>query len=338
MGKPQFIIVLDGSDYKAMYEHMFCELTGRNDVTFVTDEVKNTRIKTLFLRNKVRKFTAGKLEFLAYEENVLYETIRYYSKKEIPIYVIFLNATFLYNAYLPDTLLRYKKKFKNVRYILFYLDIINVGVSMNADKLRESEVFDLVYSIDENDVKKTGAILRRTFYSKNSCYTKINSTTDMYFCGVSKGRMEILGSIVDRAKKHEVNVTLDIVSNESSDKLKDYSFVRIHEPGDFLSYPEVLINELKASVILEVVQEGQVAPTLRPYEAVIYNRKLLTNNQSIMKFPYWNPKYMQYFESVDDIDWNWVKGNGPVDYKYDGRFSPIRLLDDICERLGEIKQ
>ena len=95
-------------------------------------------------------------------------------------------------------------------------------------------------------------------------------------------------------------------------------------------------NELKGSVILEVVQEGQVAPTLRPYEAVIYNRKLLTNNPNIKKFPYWDSKYMRYFSCVEDIDWKWVKDNTEVDYKYDGRFSPNKLLEDICIRLGEI--
>lgn len=335
MTRPQYIIVLDGSDYKAMYEHMFGELSERDDVTFVTDEVKNTKIKNFFLRNKVRKLTAGRLDFIAYEENNLYKAICYYSKKEIPVYVIFLNATLLYNSYLPETLLRYKKENNNVKYILFYLDIMNVGVSMNADKLRENGVFDLVYSIDANDVKNTNAIFWRTFYSKNERYARIAPTEDMYFCGVSKGRTQILSKIAKEAEVHSAKVKLDIVSYESPELLKDFSFVKIHEPGDFLSYPEVLSNELKSSVILEIVQKGQVAPTLRPYEAVLYNRKLLTNNRSIMDFPYWNPNYMQFFERVEDIDWEWVKDLSPVDYKYDGRFSPEKLLDDINERLNE---
>lgn len=334
--KTQFIIALDGSAYKPMYEHMFSELTEKENVTFVTDKVKNTGLKNFLLKNKVRKVTAGIFDFLAYEENNLYEAIKFYSDKGKNVYVIFVNATFRYNSYLPKTLLHYKQKFENLRYILFYLDIMNVGVSMTADKLRESGMFDLVYSIDENDVKKTSAIFWHTFYSKDNRYSAIKPITDMYFCGVSKGRTEILAAIADKAKENKAKIKFDIIACEDVDAFKYCSTINLHELGDYLSYPEVLNNELKGSVILEVVQEGQVAPTLRPYEAVIYNRKLLTNNPNIKKFPYWDSKYMRYFSCVEDIDWKWVKDNTEVDYKYDGRFSPNKLLEDICIRLGEI--
>ena len=74
--------------------------------------------------------------------------------------------------------------------------------------------------------------------------------------------------------------------------------------------------------------------SLRPYEAVCYNRKLLTNNKSILDFPYYDSRYMQYFETVEEIDWDWVKEDIPVDYGYDCKFSPMRLLEHMvsfCE-------
>lgn len=335
MGEAQFIIALDGSAYKPMYEHMFGDLAERNNVTFVTDKVQNAELKNFLLRNKVRKFTAGIFDFLAYEENNLYDAIKYYAEKKDSVYVIFLNATLLHNSYLPRTLSRYKKEFKNLKYVLFYLDIMNAGVSLNANKLRESGIFDLVYAIDENDVKKTGAILGRTFYSKNNRYAMISPMYDMYFCGVSKNRADTLLAIAEEAARYSAKINFDVIAYEDNDKIKNNSLIHVHKPGEFLSYPEVLSNELKASVILEIVQKGQVAPTLRPYEAVLYNRKLLTNNRSILKFPYWNPDYMQYFEKPEDIDWDWVKDHKVIDYKYDGRFSPEKLLQDIKKRLKE---
>ena len=80
-------------------------------------------------------------------------------------------------------------------------------------------------------------------------------------------------------------------------------------------------------------QKGQVALTLRPYEAVVYNKKLLTNNKTILSFKYYNPRYMHYFEKIEDIDWNWVARKEKVNYEYEGDFSPIYLLQDISENL-----
>ena len=40
---------------------------------------------------------------------------------------------------------------------------------------------------------------------------------------------------------------------------------------------------------------------------------------------------MKVFEKPEDIDWAWVKERIPVDYHYDGRFSPVHLIDKIIE-------
>lgn len=333
MDNSQFIIVLDGSVYKPMYEYMLIDLSVREDVTFVTDEKKNGKIKKLLLKNKIQKMTGGKLDFLGFEENNLYYTIKYYCEQGKEVYVVFLNAALYYNAYLPETLLRYKKKWSGLKYILFYLDIMNVDVSFNADFLRRKNVFDLVYSIDKNDVSATDAIFWRTFYSKSSKYLNVKVQKDMYFCGASKGRIPLLKEIASSAEHNGSDITMDVVCGEDTELLGKHKSINIRKPENFISYPEVLSNELKSSCILEIVQQGQVAPTLRSYEAVVYNRKLLTNNKGILEFPFYNPKYMKYFDNVQNIDWNWVKDDSKVDYGYKGEFSPLYLLDDIKNRL-----
>ena len=71
----------------------------------------------------------------------------------------------------------------------------------------------------------------------------------------------------------------------------------------------------------------QKALTLRPYEAVVYNRKLLTNNRSILDFKYYNSRYMQLFERAEEIDWDWIAADTEVDYGYQGDYSPRKLLE-----------
>jgi hypothetical protein len=127
---------------------------------------------------------------------------------------------------------------------------------------------------------------------------------------------------------------MDVIQYDDCQMLKKYEpQVHIRTPENAMLYNDVLTKELEAKCILDIVQEGQIALSLRPYEAVCYNRKLLTNNRTILKFPFYNPQYMQFFEKVNDIDWNWVKEDIAVDYHYNGEFSPIRLLEDIKRRI-----
>ena len=96
-----------------------------------------------------------------------------------------------------------------------------------------------------------------------------------------------------------------------------------------MPYPEVVAEAKKSNCLLEVVREGQTGPSFRYYEAVCYNKKLLTNNKNAVNFPFYNPEYMHVFEKPEDIDWEWVKERIPVDYGYDGRFSPSRIFDEV---------
>lgn len=86
---------------------------------------------------------------------------------------------------------------------------------------------------------------------------------------------------------------------------------------------------LNTNVIIEILQKGQNGSSLRYFEAVCYNRKLLTNNPNIEKLPFYNPEYMKVFSSSDDIDVEWVKKKGEIDYGYDRSFSPYYLLSKM---------
>ena len=104
---------------------------------------------------------------------------------------------------------------------------------------------------------------------------------------------------------------------------------KIHYYIGWKSYEEVLGGVLRSKVILEILQEGQSGPSLRYYEAVCYNKKLLSNNPNIVHFPYYDSRYMRYFSSPEDIDIAWITEDCDVDYHYKGDFSPVNMLDLI---------
>ena len=74
---------------------------------------------------------------------------------------------------------------------------------------------------------------------------------------------------------------------------------------------------------------NQAGNTLRLKEAVCYNKCLITNNPFVKDSPYYHPDFMQIFKKVDDIDLS--RFAKEVDYKYNGEFSPCKLMERIVD-------
>ena len=82
--------------------------------------------------------------------------------------------------------------------------------------------------------------------------------------------------------------------------------------------------------MVEVLADGQSSSSFRYYEAVVYNKKLLTNNSNVKDMPFYDPKYIQYFDDTYSIDYDWIKDNSyGVDFKYNNEFSILRLFDKL---------
>ena len=100
---------------------------------------------------------------------------------------------------------------------------------------------------------------------------------------------------------------------------------------ELLPYDENVEKANRSNCILEIVREGFVGFTYRYYEAVVYNKKLLTNNADIRRMKYYDARYMQYFERIEDIDWEWVKDSADVNYHYQDDFSPEKWKENIIK-------
>lgn len=325
-----YIIAIDDTKYKPMYEHMLWDLKEEPNCTVISEKSHRNKKRDLLLKRKVIWLTSGKLNSFGYEENELHNVISKISPSYREVRVIFFNSFFYSSPYLTTTLQKYKTKFTNLKYILFYLDISGVAVSRNADYLRSGNIFDLVYTIESNDIKNFKSIKWNTLYSKCRDGMK-DDLYDMYFCGAVKGRLDILLQIAEKAKSKNIDLRYDLISSKKQVNINAKQQVFFHD--DYCSYEFVLENELVSSCLLEIVQSGQSAMTLRAFEAVVYNKKLLTNCRGILDFQYYDTRYMRFFERIEDIDWDWVSNKTMVDYHYRGEFSPVKLLDDIENRL-----
>ena len=77
--------------------------------------------------------------------------------------------------------------------------------------------------------------------------------------------------------------------------------------------------------------------TLRALEAVILNKKFLTNNKRIVDLPFYNPKYIQIFDNPEKIDFEFIKREENINYHYKEECSPTRLIEKIHEYDRRVK-
>ena len=326
--KNAFVIVFEEDVYNSLYETLFEDLKKSNNVYFVYEKpFPENGFYRILPSRKLKKLTLGysnKLYCYYYNLPIL---LRQLKKEYDHISVLMHNASLRKTKY-PIELIAEMRK--TASFNLLYLDVrAHHWVCSYANYLAENGAFDRLLTIDPSDAKTFGMVLCNTPYSVNKIQQeKHDIDNQVYYCGSDSGRMYLLYRFWLEAKKRGIAVEYNLSFAdrfidffENDDKI---SFAK------FFPYDEVVERVLKSKCILDITQVDQSALTVRPYEAVVYNKKLLTNNKSILNFKYYNSKYMQYFERVEDINWDWVIENTDVNYKYQGEFSPLNLLKKLA--------
>jgi hypothetical protein len=126
----------------------------------------------------------------------------------------------------------------------------------------------------------------------------------MYFLGRDKGRAVLLAELSKRAKEYNQTVNFLILEDEK-EKPVPVDGLRYTNKG--IPYEENLQNVARCNCIVELLQKNAASPTFRLWEAICFNKKLLTNNCSIKESPFYDSRYVSTFSSIEDIDWEFVK-------------------------------
>lgn len=223
----------------------------------------------------------------------------------------------------PKILNKYSKKY-NVKLILFLGDHISSPAANYAKYCMKKVHFDKIITINLKDAQKYGFLYHELPYSVFPGKLDAVTINDVFFIGRKKERFDVLENAYAYMKKNNVKIkcmVADVPKNEQIDNGMVYI-----EP---IPYEKSLENTLQSNCILEIPTPGQTGATLRYYEAICYNKKLLTYDKNVINKKFYNPQYIRVFEKPEDIDCNWIKERTPVDYHYDGSFSPSKLLDYI---------
>lgn len=245
--------------------------------------------------------------------------------------VVLFNS-FALQEYSAHIIQEFKKENPDVVFALYFSDTVASPVIKKATEICKEVSFNYIYSFDPVDAQKNNYIYTNSLYSKTKLDEIACPQNDLYFVGENKGRISILNKIYETALKEGLTLDFRILKVNNEDRIN----AEIKYTGR-ISYIDSLKELQDSKCILDIVQEGQTGTTLRYYEAVCYNKKLLTNNHSLREMKYYNPSYIQIFDSVQDIDWGWINNGEFVDYKYQNDYSPIFLIQDIKKRIHDLE-
>ena len=121
------------------------------------------------------------------------------------------------------------------------------------------------------------------FYRFNERNISSEIEYDFFFCGRDKGRKTII-------EKYESLLS----------KIGNCNFIIVdtNNIADVLGYYEYLKQIENSRIICEVVQKGQSGLTVRALEALFFEKKLITNNESIIEFDFYDSNNIFIFRDT----------------------------------------
>lgn len=121
----------------------------------------------------------------------------------------------------------------------------------------------------------------------------------------------------------DFNVVKDYETNDDSGFLID-------EP---LSYKENLAHALASDIIVDITQQNQSGWTLRVLEALYFNKKIITNNLSVLDSEVFSRDrfFVPGYHSWDDFEWFLQSSIAPLSPEVLYSYSPDRMIEKVIE-------
>ena len=228
------------------------------------------------------------------------------------------------NHYYPDSYFLYlKKTYPNCKIVLLHRDLL----SRFVPPLTGKPFIDLEMTYDKNEASIHKMVHFNEFESKitilrSECYPE----SDVYFAGHIKDRLEKVLAAYHSFTEAGLKCKFYLVGVEESKRVE---LPGIEYGNSFIPYSEMLFHSVNSRCILEINQDLADGYTSRFLEAVMFNKKLITNNESVRNSEFFRPDYIQIVNDFSKINTDFVNNNVKVDYKYNNQFSPLHLISKI---------
>ena len=229
-----------------------------------------------------------------------------------------------------------KKKYPTAKFVVIHRDLMKFCVNCDNADIYGNPIIDMEMSYDEGDCKTYGMVHFDEFESKINIPRDSNyPISDVYFAGYVKERLPILMEVYHKLTNAGLKVKYYLTGVPQSERKEHEGIIYGDHP---ITYFEMLYQTVNSRCVLEINQEGASGYTSRFLEAVMYNKKLITNNADILKSKFYTPNYIQVIKQANQIEADFIRSEEIVDYRYDQEFSPIHLIEKIDQELSKLDE
>lgn len=179
---------------------------------------------------------------------------------------------------LSDSNLSFLKS-KTPKLIAYYWDTI----AFFPRKNKIIPYFDKVYSFDSQDCKDYNLALLTNFYYYEPAPAEIYKTL-FSISHLEKRRHKLFNKMGKFLEEN--NISFRFMTKQSVEKLKSPYIEYMKES---IPYPEMLKLLNHYEVILDIAKPNQAGLSFRIFESLGMNKKIITNNRSVMEYDFYNP-------------------------------------------------
>lgn len=219
------------------------------------------------------------------DSDTLFGYVLTLNKKELAKF----KTIILFDDYPDLNLLKYlKKNSPNCNIKLWFWNVPNYNIELYKK-------YCDMYCFDHKFCNKYCIKHINQFYFPSAVYARHNSVSnDVVFIGIDKNRNELLSEIADMLDCFNIKYQLRLIDAKSC---KDNRIIYEKEP---LKYSTVIEACLESKAILELVADNQQGLTWRSLEALFFEKKLITNNKSIVDYDFYDKRNI-FIYGVDSV-------------------------------------
>ena len=155
-----------------------------------------------------------------------------------------------------------------------------------------SGIFNKVYSFDFDDVKKYNLEhITNYIYLEKQPIREVFEY-DLFIVISPDNRIKILNKIAEQLDAINIKYKFIVVSNKRPAELHK----NIEHRSSKVTSDELKNYLEKSKIILDLIREGHNGLSFRIFESLAYQKKLITTNQTIKKYDFYNPKNIKVID------------------------------------------
>ena len=224
-----------------------------------------------------------------------------------------------------------KKKIPNLKIVYYCTDIIKSSPLLK--EIGNGNSADLTVTYDFGDSNKYSfEYYPVPFSDLPGKYVNSDCKFDICFIGAKKQRLEAIYEAYDYFSTMGLICAFYVIGCEDSEKREGINY------PNYMSYQDYLYIEAQSNCILEIMQDNECyGNTFRVPEAIFMNKKLISNNLSLIDKKYFYPDKMKVYKNVTEIDKEFIINRSSGDYPNSIKvmFRPSGFLEFLEVKLSE---